>query len=196
MSVDDLEQRFSAMVQRLDEVYDGIGHSTGRPYLYFVYPPDKDQLVRRLADEQMNDGASLSYLHIDLVQITIEVLRGQEAKRAEHLNDPNKRDDAGNTIVRLWARQLEKKIGAYLASFQGAGRPVVVLRGMAALYPLGNPTHLMEAIAEREPRNPHSNQVIPFVLLVPGTHPPQSSRTYDFLGLESERLSFYRGEEI
>jgi hypothetical protein len=145
MSVDDLEQRFSAMVQRLDEVYDGIGHSTGRPYLYFVYPPDKDQLLRRLADEQMNDGTSLIYLHIDLVQITIEVLRGQEAKRAEHLNDPNKRDDAGNTIVRLWARQLEKKISAYLASFQGAGRPVVVLRGMAALYPLGNPTHLMEA---------------------------------------------------
>ena len=67
---------------------------------------------------------------------------------------------------------------------------------MAALYPLGNPTHLMEAIAEREPRDPHTNKVIPFVLLVPGTHPPQSSRTYDFLGLEDQRLSFYRGEEI
>ena len=196
MSVDELEQRFTAMLQRLAEVYDGIGHSTGRPYLYFVYPPDKDQALRRWADEQMTGSDSLSYLHIDLVQITIESLRGQETRRAEHLNDPIKRDDAGKSIVRLWARQLEKQIGAYLAHPSRSGRPVVVLRGMAALYPLGNPTHLMEAIAEREPRDPHTNKVIPFVLLVPGTHPPQSSRTYDFLGLEDQRLSFYRGEEI
>lgn len=196
MSVDELEQRFTTMLQRLAEVYDGIGHSTGRPYLYFVYPPDKDQALRRWADEQMTDSDSLCYLHIDLVQITIESLRGQETRRAEHLNDPIKRDDAGKSIVRLWARQLEKQIGAYLAHPNMSGRPVVVLRGMAALYPLGNPTHLMEAIAEREPRDPHTNKVIPFVLLVPGTHPPQSSRTYDFLGLEDQRLSFYRGEEI
>jgi hypothetical protein len=196
MSADYLEQRFMAMLRRLAEVYDGIGHSTGRPYLYFVYPPDKDQFLRRLADETMTDSDTLSYLHVDLVQVTIESLAGQEAKRAEYLNNPIKRADAGKSIVRLWARQLEKKIAAYLASCAGPGRPVVVLRGLAALYPLGNPTSLMEAIAEQEPRDPRTGKVVPFVLLVPGTHPPQSSRTYDFLGLESHRLSFYRGEEI
>ena len=77
MSVDELEQRFTTMLQRLAEVYDGIGHSTGRPYLYFVYPPDKDQALRRWADEQMTDSDSLCYLHIDLVQITIERRRRQ-----------------------------------------------------------------------------------------------------------------------
>lgn len=196
MSADYLEQRFMAMLRRLAEVYDGIGHSTGRPYLYFVYPPDKDQFLRRLADETMTDSDTLSYLHVDLVQVTIESLAGQEAKRAEYLNNPIKRADAGKSIVRLWARQLEKKIAAYLASCAGPRRPVVVLRGLAALYPLGNPTSLMEAIAEQEPRDPRTGKVVPFVLLVPGTHPPQSSRTYDFLGLASHRLSFYRGEEI
>jgi len=71
-----------------------------------------------------------------------------------------------------------------------------VLYGLAALHPLGNPTNLMEAVAEQEPRDPTTNKIVPVVLLVPGTHPPQTSRTYLFLGLENEQLSFYRGEEI
>ncbi|MFO7634591.1 MAG: hypothetical protein R6W76_18720 [Caldilinea sp.] len=196
MSSDELETRFTAMLQRLGDVYDGIGHSTGRPYLYFVYPPGAEQRLRKLADEQMTSNDSLSFLHLDLVAVTIESLSGQEERRAAFLNDPTKRDDAGKAIVRLWARQLEKRIDAYLAELNGPGRPVVVLRGLAALYPLGNPTQLMEAIAEREPRSPRTGRVAPFVLLTPGTHPPQSSRTYNFLGLADQQLSFYRGEEI
>ncbi len=72
---------------------------------------------------------------------------------------------------------------------------MVVLKGLAALHPIGNPTSLMEAIAEQEPRDPASGQIVPFVLLVPGSRPPQSSRTYLFLDREDIRLEFYRGEE-
>ena len=75
-------------------------------------------------------------------------------------------------------------------------RPIVVLQGMAALHPIGNPTNLMEAVAEQEPRHPHTKRIVPVVLLVPGTRPPQTSREYLFLGLEEQRLTFYRGEEV
>ena len=55
----------------------------------------------------------------------------------------------------------------------------------------------MESVAESEPRNPHTGQTIPVVLLVPGTHPPQASRTYYLSGFARRlRLTFYRGEEM
>ena len=37
-----LEQRFTDAVGRLHTAYDNIGHSSGRPYLYFVYPPEHE----------------------------------------------------------------------------------------------------------------------------------------------------------
>jgi hypothetical protein len=76
-----------------------------------------------------------------------------------------------------------------------SGRPVIVLRGLAALHPLGTPTGLMEELAEQEPRDPATNRIVPIVLLIPGIRPPQTSRTYRFLGVESLKSAFYRGEE-
>ncbi len=194
--VDLLEERFDNMLARLHEAYDGIGHSSGRPYLYFVYPPQKDQYIRRLADDRMHSDGDLYFIHIDLVRLTIDSLAGQEEKRAALLNEPVKGDNAGTSIVRLWARRLAEEIRTGLEGLGSDLRPVVVLRGVAALHPLGNPTSLMESVAENEPRNPHTGQAIPVVLLVPGDHPPQASRTYHFLGLPQERLTFYRGEEM
>jgi hypothetical protein len=197
---DYLEQRFELMAARLHEAYDGIGHSSGRPYLYFVYPPEKEQFIRRLADEQMGEGGApsgtLHFLHIDLLRLTIESLAGQEEKRAELLNDPMRSSGAQTSIVRLWARRLGKEIERQLAEEDAKAHPVVVLRGLAALHPLGNPTSLMEAVAEEEPRHPRTGRTVPVVLLVPGAHVPGASRTYLFLGRAGERLTFYRGEEM
>ena len=195
VAVDYVEQRFEHMLTRLHEAYDGIGHSSGRPYLYFVYPPEKDLLMRRLVDEQMGNDGDLRYLHIDLVRLTIAALAGQEEKRAALLNDPLRGAGAKTSILRLWARALSREIERRLAESDPL-RPVVVLRGLAALHPLGNPTALMEAVAEQEPRHPQTGRTVPIVLLVPGAHVPDASRTYLFLGLPEARLSFYRGEEI
>jgi hypothetical protein len=191
-----LEERFDNMLARLDEAYDGIGHSSGRPYLYFVYPPEREQYIRRLARDRMQGNGDLHCIHIDLIRLTIDSLAGQEEKRAALLNDPVKGSNAGTSIVRLWARRLAKEIETGLAAVDSGTRPVVVLHGVAALHPLGNPTNLMELVAENEPRNPYTGQTVPVVLLVPGTHPPQASRTYFFLGLPEARLTFYRGEEM
>ena len=99
--------------------------------------------------------------------------------------------------MRVWARAVSREITTRLEeTAQQGGSPVVVLRGLAALHPVGNPTALMEFLAEQEPRNPRTNTIVPIVLLIPGIRPPQTSRRYLFLGQERLRFDFYRGEEM
>jgi hypothetical protein len=179
---DELQQRLDVLLYRLHTSYDGIGHSGGRPYVYFVYPPEQERAVQRM---------------IDLLPLTIKSLSGQEERRQQLLNDPLKQSGTAEAIMRLWTRTLSREITTKLEETASQGkRPVVVLRGLAALHPLGNPTAMMEFLAEQEPRDPNANTIVPIVLLIPGIRPPQSSRRYLFLGQERLRFDFYRGEEM
>ncbi len=193
---DDLQQRLDILLHRLRTNYDGIGHSSGRPYVYFVYPPEQERTVQRLVDEQLRSDNVLFIHHIDLLPLTITSLAGQEERRQQLLNDLAKKDSVAEAMMRLWARTVSREITARLAHTHQEGRPVIVLRGLAALHPLGNPTALMEFLAEQEPRNPRTNTVVPIVLLLPGIRPPQTSHRYLFLGQERLRFDFYRGEEM
>ena len=194
---EELQQRLDVLMYRLRTAYDGIGHSSGRPYVYFVYPPEQERAMRRMVDEQLRSDTTLYFHLIDLLPLTIHSLAGQEVRRQQLLNDPLKTNSVTEAILRLWARAISRDIMARLeATVAEKGRPVVVLCGLAALYPLGNPTVLMEFLAEQEPRNPGNDTIIPIVLLIPGVRPPQTSRRYLFLGQERLRLDFYRGEEM
>ena len=193
--MDLLPHRLDALRARVRDTYDGIGHSSGRPYIYLVYPPDQERRARLLAAETLRDDESVCFHHLDLLPITIAALNGQEERRRQLLADPLASGAVGD-IVRRWSRALLQEIMASLERPATAGKPVIVLRGLAALHPLSNPTALMEGIAEQEPRDPRANRVLPIVLLVPGTRPAQSSRRYRFLGLERCLLDFYRGEEL
>jgi hypothetical protein len=202
--VTDVEHRLQILLQRVRTVYDGLGHSSGRPYVYFVYPPGQERAMRRLLDEYLASDDLVRYYPIDILPITIKSLAGQEERRRELLEST---PTAGGSIVRLWGRQISRHIQAQLEedSQGGAegtenvgrtvGRPVIVLYGLASLHPLGNPTGLMESMAEQEIRDPSTGTIVPVVLLVPGIRPPQTSRSYYFLGHERLRLDFYRGEE-
>ncbi len=193
--MNELAARLDYLLDRLRTSYDGIGHSSGRPFVYFVYPPEWERVMRRLVDDHLTGGAGLHYHHVDLLPLTIQSLAGQEARREELLDDPVRGESAAESIIGIWARQLARHIDNLLDSPASGGRPVIVLRGLAALHPLGNPTRLMERMAEQEPRAPATGRMVPIVILVPGVRPPQTSRMYLFLGLEREELSFYRGEE-
>jgi hypothetical protein len=194
---DELQQRLDVLLHRLRTTYDGIGHSSGRPYVYFVYPPEQERAVQRLVAEQLRSDTSLAFHHLDLLPLTIQSLAGQEERRQQLLNDPLRTSSATEAIMRLWARAVSRDITNRLEASQAGGdRPVVVLRGLAALHPLGNPTTLMEFLAEHEPRNPRNHTIVPIILFIPGLRPPQTSRRYLFLGQERLRLDFYRGEEM
>ncbi len=194
---DELQQRLDVLLYRLHTAYDGIGHSSGRPYVYFVYPPEQERAVQRMIDEQLRSDTTLFFHHVDLLPLTIKSLVGQEERRQQLLNDPLKQSSTAEAMMRLWARTLSREIATSLEGTAQQGRkPVVVLRSLAALHPLGNPTALMEFLAEQEPRDPRTNTIVPIVLLIPGIRPPQTSRRYLFLGQERLRFDFYRGEEM
>jgi hypothetical protein len=194
---DELQQRLDVLLYRLHTAYDGIGHSGGRPYVYYVYPPAQERAVQRLIDEQLRSDTTLCFHLVDLLPLTIKSLAGQEERRQQLLNDPLKQSSAAEAILRLWSRALSREITSKLEETAPQGkRPVVVLRGLATLHPLGNPTSLMEFLAEQEPRDPSTNSIVPIVLLIPGIRPPQTSRRYLFLGQERLRFDFYRGEEM
>lgn len=193
--MNDIEQRLSLLAERCRTIYNSIGHSSGRPYAYFTYPPEEERRMRVLADEYLRDNEVVRYHHIDLVHICVQALEGQEEQRAEMLNDPARNARAKEDIARKWARAIRKEIVRLLREATKPGKPVVVLRGLVALHPITNPTAIMEALAEQEPRDPATDQIVPIIVLVPGTRPAQTSRVYRFLGLENLTLSFYRGEE-
>jgi hypothetical protein len=194
---EELQQRLDVLLDRLHTAYDGIGHSSGRPYVYFVYSPEQERTMQRMLKEQFGNDKMLCFLHLDLLDLTIKSLTGQEERRQQLLNDPIKQSGTAEAIVRLWARTLSRDITTKLEETAPQGKkPVVVLRGMAALHPLGNPTSLMEFLAEQEPRDPRTDTIVPIVLLIPGIRPPQTSRRYLFLGQERLRFDFYRGEEM
>lgn len=191
----DLSARLTYLLNRLRTAYDGIGHSHGRPYVYFVYPPDQERAVRRLVDDELRDEATLTFYHLDMLPIVLQSTAGHEPRRESLLNDPAKAEGAASSLLRIWSRAIAKAITQRLEEAPPAGRPVFVLRGLAALHPLGTPTAMMEALAEQEPRDPATNRIVPIVLLVPGVRPPQTSRVYRFLGQERLTQDFYRGEE-
>ena len=193
---DDIEQRLEYLVNRLHTNYEAIGQSSGRPFIYFVYDPSLERYVQRVVGEQLRDDAHITVHPIDILPLTITALQGQEELRQRLLNDPLRTESATDAILRLWTRKISKEITAKLASTTEDEHPVIVLYNLAALHPLGNPTSLMEFLAEQEPRNPRTRGIVPVVLLVPGTRPPQTSRLYNFLDQERLQLGFYRGEEI
>lgn len=194
--MNELQHRIEHLVSRLKTSYDSIGHSSGRPFVYFVYPPDLELGALRLADEAMGSPVGdLSFVHVDLLPLIMQATAGQEERREALLNDPAASSGAAESVMRLWVRAIRDRIVADLAAVPADRRPVIVLRHLAALHPLGHPTGLMELLAEQEIRVTGSGRIVPIVILVPGTRPPQTSRRYDFLGLERLALDFYRGEE-
>ncbi len=64
----DLVERLASVKQRLHSAYDGIGHSHGRPYLYFIYPPEQERALRRLIEHELENTATLTFSHIDVQQ--------------------------------------------------------------------------------------------------------------------------------
>lgn len=192
----DLEARLSHLKHRLRTAYDGIGHSHGRPYIYFVYPPEQERVLRRLVADELQGDAAIGFYHLDVLTIVLDSTTGQEQRREELLNEPLKSGETKRSLVRMWSRRVSQAITRSLETRLLGTRPVVVLHGLAALHPLGSPTGMMEELAEQEPRDPLTGQMVPIVLLVPGVRPPQTSRIYYFLGQERLTNEFYRGEEV
>ncbi len=195
---DQLEQRFETLRSRIQTAYEGLGQSSGRPYIYFIYPPDSEQRMHRLIDEQLIVMPSIYCIRLDLLTLTIDALHGEEHARQALLNhsDLSKSDIAPLDIAHLWQDEIRENIERALETMPSGVRPLVLLEGLAALYPLTNPTAIMEKFAEQSFNNPATGRPVPLVLFVPGYMLPHTSRTYHYLTLASPPLQLYRGEDL
>jgi len=197
MTMEQLEQRLAFLRSRLQSAYDGLGQSSGRPYLYFVYPPEADQLMRRFVDELFTTLPSMHTTRIDLLDLTMEALRGEEEGREAVLVHPNPAVSgmAPSDIADIWQDELRIAMQEKLEDVPPGVRPLMLLEGLAALHPLTNPTAVMEKFAEHSLDNPATGRPVPIVLFVPGYRVPNTSRMYYFLKQSSQQLKMYRGED-
>lgn len=196
--MEQLEPRLLNLRTRIQTSYEGLGQASGRPYIYFVYPPETDQLMRRLIDEHFTVMPSIHAVRIDLLELTVDTLRGEETAREALLVDPDpvKSTVAPREIADLWQEELRDLVQRELEKAPSNARPIVFLEGLAAFHPLTNPTAVMERFAEQSLDNPYTSRPVPIVLFVPGFLVPHASRTYHFLTQTSQPLLMYRGEEI
>lgn len=196
--MEQLEQRFAFLRTRLQSAYDGLGQSTGRPYIYVIYPPDADQRVRRFIDELFTVLPTMHPIRIDLLNLALDAPRGEEEGREATLTnpDPAVATTAPGDIAALWQDELRIAMQQSLATIPLNTRPLILLEGLAALHPLTNPTAVMEQFAECSLDNPATGRPVPIVLFVPGFRVPHTSRTYHFLTHTSQPLLMYRGEDI
>jgi hypothetical protein len=195
---DEIEQRLEDLEKRLRSHYASIGQSSGRPYIYFVYPPSRERFIQRRCRDQLRSDEQFAFYHIDILPLLIQSTRKQEEVRQRSLNTPLRAKSATESILDLWTRTITNAICVEMEKISDEQRPVAILHNLAALHPLGTPTTLMELMVELklEPRNPKTDEIIPIVLLIPGFRPPHTSRLYNFLDQERLQRDFYRGEEI
>lgn len=196
--MEQLEHRLSFLRSRLQSAYEGLGQTSGRPYIYFVYPPEAEQQVRRFVDELFTMLPSLHPIRIDLLDLTLEALRGEEEGRQALLDDddPAKSTVAPGDIADIWQDELRIAMQHALEEIPAGARPLMLLEGLAALHPLSNPTAVMEKFAEHSLDHPATGRPVPIVLFVPGFRVPHTSRTYHFLTQTSQPLLMYRGEDV
>ncbi len=196
--MEQLEQRLSNLRSRIQTAYEGLGQTSGRPYIYFVYPPEAEQHVRRAIKELFTMLPALHVLRVDVLDLTIDTLHGEEAAREALLVDPDKAKStvAPREIAGIWQEELRELVQRELVAVPPTARPIVFLEGLAALHPLTNPTAVMERFAEQSLDNPSTGRPVPIVLFVPGFLVPHMSRTFHFLTQTSQPLIMYRGEEI
>src|SRR4051812_10083861 len=144
--MEQLEQRLSTLRTRIQTAYEGLGQTSGRPYIYFVYPPEAEQHVRRAIDELFTVLPTLHVLRVDVLELTIDTLQGEEAARDALLVDRDKLKSkaAPREIAEIWQVELRELVQRNLAAAPPTARPIVFLEGLAALHPLTNPTAVME----------------------------------------------------
>jgi hypothetical protein len=191
----DLTERLEFLRTRLQTTYEGLGQSSGRPYLYFVYPPEDELTMLRLITHDLMSLPGIAPIRIDVLNVTMQAIRGQEDRRQALLENPLTSDQAQRDLAGIWTRAVRRFISEQLATVTRNTRPVVVLEGLGALHPLTNPTAMMEAFAETSLDNPHTSRPVPIVLFVPGIQLPQTSRMYQFIDPKTQPLLMYRGEE-
>jgi hypothetical protein len=187
-SSDDWAWKIDEAVEIIRHRYDHIGRKTGAPFLALIYDPEAEQevLIRwRDRAESLKPDFFLADLDVaEIVSASVHELGGPEAV-AELMSNPMPGSDPSAELARVWLGAISRAVREALRD-GGSGRPVAVLKRLAALHPVTTPRALMQALWDED----HASLNGPVVLLVPGRiiH----AKNYLFLGEKDEFM--YRGD--
>lgn len=183
----DWSWKLQEAADRIRTRYEHIGRKTGAPFLAIVYPPEAERTVLR---EWHTLAATLSPEYdvrtVDALEVCTSVVRrfGVEAL-VSAMQDPMPGSDPTVELGSMWTNALVEGVRE-AAKPTGAGRPVVSIERLAALYPASGPRAVMQALWDSN----HAALEGPVVLLVPGAI--IEARVYSFVGRVEEFM--YRGD--
>jgi hypothetical protein len=167
--------------------YQHIGRKTGAPFLAVVYPPEIEEEVFREWDAQIKClNSEFQVKDLDLLEITRAATDDIGLDTVlETLNDPAPGSNPELELANLWLTKIAEEIEN---AFRGmhVEKPVVVLKSIAALYPVTGPQMVMQRLWDTEQESLEH----PVVLLIPGTL--TEPRRYLFLNVKDEYM--YRGD--
>ncbi|WP_447972351.1 hypothetical protein [Nitrospira sp. Kam-Ns4a] len=173
--------------ERIRTRYDHIGRKTGAPFLTIVYAPEAERTVlkewRTLATTLQPE---FDVRTVDALDVTARVVRQFGAETlVSALQNPMPGSDPTIELGSMWTNALVDSVRE-ASKESGAGRPVVSIERLAALYPASGPRTVMQALWDSN----HAALEGPVVLLVPGVN--IEARVYSFLGQVEEFM--YRGD--
>ncbi len=187
MKTQNWKWKIGEAIERIRSRYHHIGRKTGAPFLAIVYPPEIEiAVLKEWHDQSVSLAPYFEVRSVDVLEVTHQVLSeiGTE-NSVSSLRDPMPGSDPKAELGNIWIRTIADTIRAHLDE-PGAGKPVVSLEKLAALYPACGPRDLMQQLWS----NAKSTIEGPVVVLIPGYI--EEARTYSFLGLKSEFM--YRGD--
>lgn len=175
-------------VEAIRNRYDHIGRKTGAPFLGIVYPPEAEAAVFR---EWHTLAATLQpefdVRTIDVLTVTkavIDQLGGENIVNA--IAQPMPGSSPETELAIMWLAALEERVKEFGFLPPPQGKIVIVLEGLAALYPATGPRDLMQRLWDQNQRFLNG----PVVVLIPGTLIER--KVYSFLGQRDELM--YRGD--
>lgn len=187
MSILGWEWKLREAIERVRTRYEHIGRKTGAPFLAIVYPPEAERAVlREWRALTASLDAAFCLRTVDVLDVTARVVSEFGARAlVDAMSDPMPGSDPTIELGSMWARAVAAAVRQAVAP-PLAGRPVVVLERLAALYPATGPRAVMQMLWD-------SDQAAldgPVILLVPGLL--VESRVYRFVGRVEEFM--YRGD--
>lgn len=175
-------------IERIRTRYDHIGRKTGAPFLAIVYPPESEREVLRewstLTDSLCSEYDFREIDVMDLTMMEAEKLGVQNI--VSLLNDPMPGSPAESELGQIWVTSVANAVKEVSKESSQGKRPIIVLKGLAALYPVTGPRAVMQSLWD-------SQQSIlngPVVVFIPGSL--REPRVYKFLNLIEEFM--YRGD--
>lgn len=157
-----------------------------------VYPPEKEALVLKEFETLMDVHADeFDVRYIDVLEITMGVVEDIGCEHiVDTLKDPMPGSDPELELGKMWVDAVVKAVKEVSQPDSGK-KPVLVLKRLAALYPVASPKTVMQELWDCN----QSYLEGPVVVLIPGRIPGTriaGSRAYDFLGKQRELM--YRGD--